>query len=147
MGFWAFWEAVFQRAISESLTLAQTVVFCLVLLVGFLRSQRRQQALHVWVTGGRVAIVVMIGLLIVRIPVAIYALWDDEHTARLSAECKLHAISNETTKHRDLVKSGLQGFYVQAKNLQTEKITIEGLPDWVSREARFAHDLIGVRHG
>jgi hypothetical protein len=141
MGFFAFYAEVLQRSFLEALNLAKTLIFLAIVLVAILGLWWRGiLTLHTHLKNGLVTAAVLIGLIIVEVPFVVYTMWKEENTARLSAECKLAAISNETMLHRELVKTKLQDFYVRAQDLFKESVTQETFQDWVERFNAFTKD-------
>src|SRR5271156_1292250 len=97
----AFWLGIIGRAARDSISLAQSIIFVLVAIVGIAGST--WASAHARVTSGRVALIVLIALIVVRLPTSIYRRWKDEHTKRVIAECQLHSAGLLINKRREMI--------------------------------------------
>lgn len=124
MGFIGFWTEVFWRSFADALSLAQSIVFVAVAVVGLisLRWPRANNA-HEHIVSGRVAIVLLIALVCARVPFAIYNMWEEEHNLylnehelRIKAEAKADA-AQTTYRHRTEVVEKLKSFIAEDQAL------------------------------
>jgi len=143
MVFFVFYGEVLQRSFFEAISLAKTLIFLAVVAVAILGLRWRGiSVLHSRITSGLVAAAVLISAILIEVPFVVYDMWKEENAARLTAECKLDAISDQTAKHRELVKETLQKFYVRAQSLLHEQITKERFDDWAKRYSDFTNEMI-----
>jgi hypothetical protein len=141
MGIWAFYFTALGRAFVESVSLAQAVVFVIVAAVGLLGRRRLANAAHVWVTSGRVALIILVALVCARLPFAVYDLWNEEHTKRLHAECLQNRAHDVRQQRQEFVSQKLQSFYVKAQELMHRRIVADEFSVWANAEGSLAKEM------
>ncbi len=133
MGFFGFYISAVERAFVESISVAQAVVFVLVVAVGWFEPHLRDPAAtHARVTGGRFAVVLLIALVCARLPFAIYGMWQDEHAARLHAECLVTRDHDAQQQRKEFIAQKMQSFYGRVEKLQVP-ITADQFPAWATQ--------------
>jgi hypothetical protein len=96
MGFFGFYEEVFQRSFFEALSLAKTFIFLAVVAVAIL-GLRWQKILtwHSRITSGLVAAAALISTILIEVPFVVYSMWKEEDTSKLTANDKAEQKSKE----------------------------------------------------
>jgi hypothetical protein len=143
MGFFGFYGEVLQRSFFEALSLAKTLIFLAVVVVAILGLWWRGIIpLHSRITSGLVGAAVLIAAILIEVPFVVYNMWKEENIARLTAECKLSATSDQSGKHRELVRETLQTFYARAQSLLKAKINKEGFQKWATKYNELTNEMV-----
>jgi hypothetical protein len=138
-----FYLTALERAFSDSVTLGQAIVFVLVAVMGLFQNRLKDSAsTHARITSGRVALILLIGLICARFPFAVYGLWKDENAGRLRAECLLAQSHDAREQRKAVIEKNLQGFYARAQELLHRRITPDQFPTWASEEGHLAQEMI-----
>jgi hypothetical protein len=158
MGFSSWLGAVFSAAFDRSIDTTQIVIFIAIVAVeaiGFFLPSRFKPAVLAMSTKlstGRIALVILIGVIGTRLVMAPYWVWEDEHTARMSAEQsrdeavnKLSILQSQqsntatqtTINQRSAVLAQLRQYYILSHDNITPRMAagMEWPPqDWLNGE-------------
>ena len=101
------WRAIV-LAFSHSISISQAIIFVLIIIFGFAGLRLPPD-----ISGWQIAAGIFGAVILVRLLLAPYWIWQEEHVARLKAEQSLPA-----TKDRSKIISGLKAFYSRGATIQ-----------------------------
>ncbi len=119
---------VFVTAFYPSLDTAQAIIFLLIIGFGLVTYFVPGMKMPVNPTAWQTALVVLGSIVLIRLLLAPYSMWNEEHTARLTAEKSAAELTQQLNKKRDraAIKGQLRQFYADsARLLADRKITNE----------------------
>jgi hypothetical protein len=121
MGFFQYYWKVFSTAFVHSPDTAQTIIFFLIIAAGLLTYYVPAVKMTVDLSGWQVAAITFGLVVIARLILAPYWIWQEEHEARIKAETTSRTIEYRdklVTKDRAKFVGPLQKFYASGAALQ-----------------------------
>jgi hypothetical protein len=142
-----YWKVLW-TAVVHSADTAQTIIFFLILVAGLAAYFLPAFKPPVDLAGWQVAAIILAAVFLVRVLLAPYWIWQEEHAARLEAEAlaRVAVQQAEVAKDRSALLAKLRKFYVEGSEIRRvltpNDVTDDQIDEAEKRSNKWLNDVI-----